>query len=398
MNNITHTARHPIRYFQRASSQHSLDRKNTFFQRLQNFYSTSPSLTSGRKLFVISGSGATTARSLILKALKIGDVIGLSSKDLKKSEVPGLKFVQLSSEDLKNPTLIAKKIQARITEQGEIHYEKISALNLIGGALAPKDSSLEILNKDLPSRFFRGIHMLAENMNSSFAMGGVSSIAATISSSDCKYASVKRAADEAFCELGEEFGASTTILRPGIILENFSSEERLSPGHDYSPEQFSNKFIHMLVGSGNQLQQPVTVDCLFDALLNGLDIPGQRVVNAVSDKALTMRDLFMRFSRRKTVIQAGVPYFLAEHAVDIAPRGRFQSYAIQMLKEQDMNPEKNVPICNKDFSELLTSKKPISFEEFYKPQVDLVVSPPPYLAHLTQYSINLFEKIKKHVI
>ncbi|GAB5412164.1 MAG: hypothetical protein ChlgKO_12780 [Chlamydiales bacterium] len=394
MNNIT---RFPVRYFQRTPGQHPLNKETSLTQRIQNFCSSSQPTNTAKKLFVISGSGATTARSLILKALAVGDVIGLSSKDLKKSEVPGLKFVQLSSEDLKNPAVVAKKIQSRITEQGEIHYEKISALNLIGGALAPKDSSLEILNKDLPSGFFRGVHMLAENMSSSFAMGGISSIAARISSSDCKYASVKRAADEAFCELGEEFGASTTILRPGIILENFSSEERLSPGHDYSPEQFSNKFIHMLVGSGNQLQQPVTVDCLFDALLNGLDIPGQRVVNAVSDKALTMRDLFMRFSRRKTVIQARVPYFLAEHAVEIAPRGRFQSYAIQMLKEQDMNPEKNVPICSKDFSELLTSKKPISFEEFYKPQVDLVVSPPPYLEHLTQYSINLFEKMKKHI-
>ncbi|MBI2742726.1 MAG: hypothetical protein HYX48_02275 [Chlamydiales bacterium] len=348
---------------------------------------------SPKKLAVVSGAGATTARTPILKLMERGyNVVALTSnKENLSASVPGLEFVLVERNKMEDPDHFAKATQEGMKKLGVEKVSQCTALNLIGGAVAPKGSTLKKLNQDIPVAFFKGVKNIAERAAERLSLVHISSIAATVNGmgSDCEYARLKHETDERILLKKPEKG-SVTVLRPGLVLPDPTPCGRVDMGHAYSPDQFWASRVVPVLGSGNQFQQPVSEHCLYDAALNGAERDGDfaKIINAVGSDVVTQKELFTLVGRdgRRWVIH--IPYKFARCIAEHFPMGRIAPYSVNAFEVLDQMSQESQLLCAKDFEELL-GRKPKGMREIYGQT--LVGGPAPIAEHARLIVSKSFE-------
>lgn len=152
-------------------------------------------------------------------------------------------------------------------------------------------------------------------------------------------------------------------MRPSIILPDATKEGRVDTGHDYSPEQFYRLFFIPIIGSGNQIQQPIAASCLYEAAIKAVEAGKGGIINAVSSKGITQKQLLVYFNKR-VIAFLHIPTAFARIIAEHFPRGRLASYAVNMFEIQDKDPFKNALIPSQDFEDLL-GKNPRILTEIY---------------------------------
>ena len=357
---------------------------------------TAPSLDK-RKVMVISGAGGMTARTPIMKFMQEGYIVmGLTSnKEMLKLNQPGIHYILVDRNKISSPEYIQKVVEKGFADLGMTTISEVVALNLIGGAVAPKGSTLKKLNRDLPIAFFEGVKQVAEDRADKVSLIHISSLAATINGDNpqCEYAQIKKEVDETILQMRVKQG-NILILRPGIILPDATPEGRVDMGHDYSPEQFANMPIVPILGSGNQIQQPVHEQCLYEAAVNGAksDESLVKIVDAVGADVLTQKEMFIQFCSKGNLVFVHIPYEVAEPIADHFPLGRIAPYSIQLFKTLDSNPEKNRPIDRQEFEKIL-GRKPKGFYEVYNQPV--VGGKAPIVKHVSIIGANTLRDPRK---
>jgi nucleoside-diphosphate-sugar epimerase len=145
----------------------------------------------------------------------------------------------------------------------------------------------------------------------------------------------------------------TTILRTGFVFNDVQKDGTIVSGYDYSPEQFTNWYLHPLVGSGKQSHQPVYMGDLVEGIFNGLESNQTQVVNAVGPETMTQAEtikFFVDLANRpfKPIHMHGeMAAVIAKHF----PKGMLTSHAVAILRYLDESPLK--PFSKEPFEELV---------------------------------------------
>ncbi|HEY5260391.1 MAG TPA: hypothetical protein VIJ46_07055, partial [Rhabdochlamydiaceae bacterium] len=233
----------------------------------------------------------------------------------------------------------------------------IHAINLIGTSTPPPGATLEDVNVKPPIAIANGLCMMVKS-HSKVSMGHLSTIAAsyldqaenqkTLCPEAVKYCKSRQTADLALIQTGMPI----TILRPGYMYNEMQGTE-VDTGHAYSPEQFAMSPVHMVLGSGQQIQQPVFSQDVVTGLLNGVESGHRHLINAVGPQAMTQMEVLHFFTRlfQKNIKPVHIPYGLAEVIARNFPKGRIAPYAIAMFKM--MENQNTGPLCSKDFENLV---------------------------------------------
>jgi hypothetical protein len=328
-------------------------------------YSTCTDMHAQKQpVVVIAGAGAKTARVPIAMMLSRGfNVIALTGQDMKE-KADGLHFKKIDRKKLTNPKYISASIREAMEEMGVATSCHIMGLNLIGTAIAPKGSTLMEVNHDIPLSFFEGLLEASEGKTDRVSLSQLSSITITINGdTDCPYIHSKKKIEESLFQLNPK--GTVLSLRPGMICP--APDQQCDTTHDYSVEQLARLPIIPILGSGNQIMQPVSEDCLYTAMINGMlsDQVTREIINTVGSDTLTQKELFAYFAPKQNPIFVHIPANFGHVVAEHFPKGRIAPYAVGIFDELDKKPEKNLPVCGERFTELL-GKKPIGMKELYK--------------------------------
>lgn len=326
------------------------------------------------KIAIISGAGGQTAQTPILKLREAGyKVIALTGSEGKeKHNSEFIQYVKIDRNQLDNRDYVVGVVKHGLDQLNVTTCTKFVGVNLIGGSIAPSVKELTRMNFDIPMVFFESVSQLGRDVAGSTSLLQISSIAATINGdSDCTYAGLKKKTDEFLLGLSLP-GGRAVALRPGIILPNPTIDGRVNMGHDYSPEQFCNWKFLPIIGSGKQIQQPVSEECLYLAGINALESDEMDgiIVNAVGPSTMTQKQLFAFFNSKAKYFMH-IPPHLAMELANNVPLGRLAPYSAKMFAVLDEDESRNIPIAAEGFNCLLNGT-PKAIHEVYDPKKVIV--------------------------
>lgn len=312
----------------------------------------------------IAGAGAKTARMAISMLLRSGvRVVALSGQEFSGSG-EGLHVKRINRNQLNNPDYMKQSINEAFKEMDVSSVSHVIGINLIGGAVAPAGSTLEELNHDIPLSFFKGLQDAAKDKTDRVSLAQLSSIAITINGdTDCLYVDSKKKAEESLFQLNPK--GTVVSFRPGIICP--VPGRQYDTTHDYSVEQLARLPVIPVLGSGGQIMQPVSEECLYTAMINAMltDEVIREIINAVGSDAITQKELFAHLAELGKTNFIHVPTAFAHVVAKYFPKGRIAPYAIKIFEELDTNRAKNLPICGERFGHLV-GKRPLGFKEIYE--------------------------------
>lgn len=359
---------------------------------------TTRSDKQSKKIAVISGAGAYSARPLIKNLMERNyQVVGLTSnKDNLKLNGPGIEFVHVSRDEVASPETIEKVTKEGMKKLGVTDCTQATLVNLVGGAVAPKGSTLEKVNRDIPLSFLEGATRAVENHADKVSIVQFSSIAATIQgdSGKCEYASIKNKTDKEILAL-QSGNKNVVIMRPGIILPNSTSQEIIDKDHDYNHRQFANSHFIPLLGSGDQVLPMVYDTCLNEAAINGAESDEviAEIINAMSSDPMTQKELYARYNK-KGIGFIHVPYNLAHTVAEQFPMGRLSPYAVKLLEVLDNDPVKAKLLCSRSFVKLL-GREPKSIRD--DESTEIVASKAPIGRHISKIFTDSVKNPNKFV-
>ncbi len=332
---------------------------------LRRAYSQSPQhqAIENAPIAVIAGAGAKTARSVITMLLRRGiPVIALTGQEMPRG-VEGLHIKRVPRSEYGNASSMRAHIEEALHEARAPIGSHIIGINLIGGAVVPTGMTLEQLNHDIPLNFFTGLLDAVKDKTDRVSLAHLSSITITLLGGEtaCPYILSKEKVEESLFRLNQD--GTVISLRPGMICSGLQFDTT----HDYAPEQLARLPLIPVLGSGDQIMQPVGEECLYTALINGLvqEEVIREVINAVGAEALTQKELFAFFAEAAKTNFVHVPPKFAHVIAKHFPKGRIAPYAIEIFKMLDAKPEKNQPICGERFGQLL-GRKPLGLKEIYQ--------------------------------
>lgn len=352
------------------------------------------------KIAVISGAGGQTAKTPILKLREAGyQVIALTgSKGNEKYNSESLQFVRVDRSKLSDREYVVAAIRNALELLNVSTCDKIVGINLIGSSIAPSKEDLISVNFDIPMVFFESVSEVGQDISGGTSLLQISSIAATINgTSGCTYASLKKKTDEHLLGL-PLVGGRAVALRPGIVLPNPTLDGRVNMGHDYSPEQFCNWKVLPVIGSGNQIQQPVGEECLYQAGINALESDETKgiIVNAVGPSIMTQKQLFAFFNPKANYFMHLSPDLVLELAEKV-PLGRLAPYSVKMFAALDEDKNKNTPIESEEFNRLFEDS-PKGIFEIYDPSKVVVGRKAPIAKHCSMIGQYVFSNNPLHSI
>jgi NADP-dependent 3-hydroxy acid dehydrogenase YdfG len=338
-----------------------------------------------RKLVVISGAGAATANTPILMFLEKGYIVIALTSNEKKLELnnknSNLRYVYLDRKDTGNNEKIKEAIRKALKELSITFVSEVVGVNLIGGSVAPKGSTLNYLNYELPLSFMESVSEAATQTGSKCSLVNISSIAATINGTNgCDYAEIKDLTDREMLKMKTQKG-NVIALRPGVICPEIDCNNIVNMGHDYSPEQFYNSLFIPVIGTGNQIQQPVSEQELYEAAINGVELENKSVIiDAVGSDAMTQKEMLGYFNQKKEKWVIHLPYELAEQVAIHYPWGRIAPYSVRLFKTLDKNQTVKMPIDGSQFNQFLR-RKAKGFTEIYNKEREIIGRKNPIIRH-----------------
>jgi nucleoside-diphosphate-sugar epimerase len=309
----------------------------------------------------------------------IGHFVFVARKEPKFKIPEGSIFVQTPPKP--DPTSFYEDFRKGIPPGTSNVY----AIHAMGASVAPKGSTLRAVNHDYLVSVVEALGKLQEDGDfDRVAIANISSIAAYYFGQHPNPEAINNDKAVEYCKAradGDEAvlnsKVDSTTVRPGIILSS-AENGHIDLGHKYSPSEMTP--FHAVVTNGKQLQQPVHEDDLVEAMFNGLNKPGSRIVHAVGPDVLTqaeMTEFFAKLSGSK-FRPIHLPYELVKWVAEHFPEGRLAPYAIEMLKQLE---EQNLPaISGEAFKELL-GKEPRGLADIFPPDEIYTLAKSPFKEH-----------------
>ena len=347
---------------------------------------------SMKKLMVITGATGEMGPGFIVEALKNGfQVLACTRNPSKYKETPYLKYVQTPEHKLAQPAHWES-----LLEEHAAKYQEVALLNLLGASVPPKGKTYEDINLHPVTSAMEGMIHFRNRHGKRCSFQHLSSIAATIMGNDHPYSRVRKLADEMLLEMAKESQMSFTSLRPGLIFNELRENHMIHMGHAYSPEQLASLPVHLVLGSGKQIQQPVFEKDLYEAMLNATEMDHQIIVDAVGPDTITQKELFKFFAdlANKTFRPLHIPTGVAKAIAEYCPKGRFAPYAMQLFETLE-RPEINKPLSDRGFKQLV-GRETMSLQDVYHNQGEeqIVLARPPVLEHASEIFLKMIRDSK----
>lgn len=357
--------------------------KITSFQALRSLH-TAPA--KAKKMMLITGGKAQMAPTLIASALKRDyEVVACSRQISDSKDMSRLHWVKIHGHEIKDPLFWEYLIQ----KYGP-YAKEIAVVNTIGVAVAPKGSTLEDVNEKPVLAALEALETQQKRTGQKVRFANFSSVCATYYPTDVSEQEKFCAQSQHYCSLRQKVDdriytspVLSTIVRPGFVFTDLRKGRILDTGHAYSPEQFAAMPLHPILGSGDQIQQPVYVNDVIDAVLNGLETDENHLVDAVGPDAMTQKEMFKFFVdlSDKTFRPIEIPYELAEVIARHAPKGRIAPYSVSMFRHLEKEALKKT-LCKEKF-EKLVGRPLTSISDLYShlDSETIVMQKPPILEH-----------------
>ncbi len=330
---------------------------------------------------IIPGSTGCLGKQLTLRAIQEGKtVVALTRNAVKAREIfgdhPNLMIFEISEAASQDEAGVKDAFSQLF--QGR-HFNSISIINTIGGTtphIGPPDSEqvLSHINIDRPMALLEGILEASEGHANRQSLVNFSSYAVSIvneKGSNCVYTRVRRTAEQAISQLGIQFGATVTHLRIGIVLNPFLFDEKtnqwvLDNGYSFSPENWAKSPFCVLLGSGNQIIQPVVSTDLCAAALNATHRdfgPEVMAIDAVGSDRIA-QDAFMTYFRNddQTTVLIHVPENVGRSLAGLLASGRFQPYGANIIATLD---QPDAEILDGTNFERLLGHTPTTMDDLY---------------------------------
>ena len=293
------------------------------------------------KVMVITGATGEIAPGIIERAIARGYKVVACSRRKKRSINPEiLQWVQIKEEDIGN-----SNVWNELLEKLAKNASRISAVNLIGAAVAPVGKKLEDINVKPALALHSGLESFAEDHPEiAVTMVHLSSICASVLLDSHPYSAMRKYVDDTITTSADKVNA--VVLRPGLVFNNLGEGNMVNMGHPYSPEQFATLPIHPVIGSGNQIQQPVYQEDLSDAIINATYATEDAIIDAVGPESMTQAEMFKFFVdlRGGTFRMVRIPYSFGHVMASHFPKGRIAPYSIAAFERLDDPADEPFPV------------------------------------------------------
>jgi uncharacterized protein YbjT (DUF2867 family) len=327
------------------------------------------------KCLFIMGGTANVAPIITKEAISKGWKIVSLARNISRlpPENKDYKAVQLKDEDFTNP----EKYYVILLRFGK-DFEHVGMINTIGSADHTLEKTLVQINYEPLKAAMEAFEKFQKEFPTKKCnFVNISSIAGLILNSDHAYGGVKKKADEMLFN-SEVISVS---LCPGLVFTEMANN-KIDMGHPYSPEQFATFAFQPVLGSGNQIMQPVFAGDLINAAVNALEANESEIVAAVGPKKVSQFEMTNLFSKLlgTTAHKFSVPFEVAETLAFYFPLGRFQLYTVDMFKQLENEPKE---FDQRKFVKYLDNQ-PKSMEDVYKKNSNEkpIISSPPIGEHV----------------
>lgn len=311
-----------------------------------------------KKVLVIPAANSKISQGTISEALKNGyHIIALTSdkqKSMKiyKNTLQDTRFqvVEIGCQDYSNFDSIKQCVKEAL--QGKL-FDQVAVVNTLGGTKstvgAPdKENTLKVKNIDMPLGFIQGTLQATKDSAGTQSVVHISSIAASISSSVCTYAKIRRTAETRITDSVQGSQVNkVTHLRVGLVQSDIEIGKDRTPylnsGHNHSSENWRG---YPLVAVGGHddvaVHSPVNLKDVAEGALAAAHRdfgPDHWIVDGVSKQLMTQRDYLTYFTKNKNVLCVHMPLEVLHKMTQIVADGRLQPYAIHIIEALQNNPQ-----------------------------------------------------------
>lgn len=282
-----------------------------------------------QKVCIIPGGTGHLGREFAEQALKDGYKVIIttrSTKDFDDSE--NLYFVQANEADQANPEFW-KQILSKYSQA-----ESVSLINTMGAPEAPPGKTLRDVNVLPAAAMATAMKELEDKGDLQNAkMVHLSSMGAVMLKGD-PYGDSKKESEELVTKYGPR---NICVIRVGYAFQRAEKGEitKIDNTHAYGPEQLAVLPIQPVLGSGQQLLQPVFTGDIVDAGMNFKE--GVKIVNAVGHEVLTQENFMAYFCElsNKKFRPIHIPIELAAPISESFPKGHFSPYAVELCQRME---------------------------------------------------------------
>lgn len=335
---------------------------------------------STEKVMLVTGATGEFAPGLIVQAISQGYKVVACSRRKQISKNPEfLQWIQVNENGLGN----SESWNAVLDRIGK-QVDQISAVNLIGASVPPPGKKLEDVNVRPALGLYGGLKAYAaDNPNKTVVMVHMSSICASVLGNAHSYAAMRKYVDDTITTDMDRVNA--VVFRPGLIFNDLCDGNMVNMGHPYSPEQFATLPIHPVIGSGNQIQQPVYQRDLVDAIVNACSAEHDEIIDAVGPESMTQAEMFEFFVKLRggKFRMVRIPYNFGHVMAKHFPKGRIAPYSIAAFERLDDPEEK--PLSVEPFQSYVGHPLSSMAEVYGKVKPEdgpIILARPPILAHI----------------
>ncbi len=342
---------------------------------------------AGDHVMFITGATGEFAPGLIARALRRNiQLIACSRREKQSPDPTRLQWVQIKEDDCTNPDAWTEQYY-QLAKQAK----RVSVVNLIGAAVPPPGKTLEDVNVRPVLAIHKGLQEFAsDQQDKKVTMVHMSSICASVMGDAHYYSAMRKHVDEELTTDTDRISA--VVFRPGLVFNDLQENNMVNMGHPYSPEQFATLPIHPVIGSGEQIQQPVYWGDLSDAVINATYTSRDAIIEAVGPESMTQAEMFEFFVRLRggTFRKVRIPYEFGAVMAKHFPMGRIAPYSIAAFEKLDDPNDKPYP--TEPFEEFVGHSLTSMTDAYYR--VDsgdgpIILARPPIMRHAKQIAQKL---------
>ena len=148
--------------------------------------------TAGRKMAVVSGSGASTAPALMRQLREKGwEVVALTGREQHRAPTPGVATTRIDRAQIHSSEYVEDAVKGALeTSAGKIDH--LAAINLVGGSYPIHGRTLREMNFEIPVAFYEAVQRVGKTSAKKTSLVNISSVAARINPESCDCSSIKR--------------------------------------------------------------------------------------------------------------------------------------------------------------------------------------------------------------
>lgn len=337
-------------------------------------------------MFITGATGEFAPGLMVLAMQKNIRIIACSRRERDSIDPKRLQWLQTKEEDITDPEMW---LDALATHAGK--SQRVSVVNLIGAAVPPKGKSLEDVNVKPVLAVHRALQDFADAYTEIDAsMVHVSSICASVLGDDHDYSSMRKFVDESLTVDTDRVNA--VVFRPGLVFNDLCEGNMVNMGHPYSPEQFATLPFHPVIGSGEQIQQPVHQGDLGEAIINATYATEDAIIDAVGPESMTQAEMFEFFVKLKggTFRKIRIPYAFGHVMAKHFPMGRIAPYSIAAFEKLDDPEDQPFPV--EPFQRYVGHELKSMSDVYLKvdgQEGPIILARPPVMRHIRQIAKKL---------